>query len=331
MGFTPNTPGSPATGPRRPGGIRRAACIAAVPLIVTAWIIVVPLRTGPTVHAGPASPAAGRTIVLGTASAGAAYAVTVSVKDPAQLQGIDAVHVVVNDAQGEVESKWLHAADLDFYLTLRPRGCRPGNSETLRRLPACACPDLSHDHGPDAGSPKRGAGAASNPQRGVIAAAPNSTWQTAQPFELGRTIFGSDDERPYAPSKSEDALRGHGEGIPVVPVHVPREPAKAGLFRSKRHRSRRPARCRHLPGRERLRRKARRGSVHRWRVCLQDRGHAELSRPVQIPHPHPPARTTNTTCASPPTIPPGSCTPMSTACRPIRIRTRPFAPAWISW
>ena len=37
------------------------------------------------------------------------YALTVWVKDPAQLQGNDAVLVTVDDASGEIESKWLHA------------------------------------------------------------------------------------------------------------------------------------------------------------------------------------------------------------------------------
>ena len=31
----------------------------------------------------------------------------------------------VKDAQGVIDSKWLHTADLDFYLTLRPRAEGP--------------------------------------------------------------------------------------------------------------------------------------------------------------------------------------------------------------
>ena len=48
---------------------------------------------------------------------------------------------------------------------------------------------------------------------GVIAAAPNSTWQTAQPFEFGQTIYGSSDERPYAPSPAEDAYSAMLKGF----------------------------------------------------------------------------------------------------------------------
>ena len=97
--------------------IRRIACRAIVPLAIAAWIAGVSLHVGRSVHADQTAPSTGRTIPLGAARAGTLYSVTVAVKDPAQIQGNDAVRVTVNDAQGEVESKWLHAADLDFYLT----------------------------------------------------------------------------------------------------------------------------------------------------------------------------------------------------------------------
>src|SRR5450432_2817924 len=57
------------------------------------------------------------------------------------------------------------------------------------------------------------AGKADGVKRGVIAAQPNDTWQVAQPFELGQTIFGSDDERPYAPAKNEDQYAAMVKGF----------------------------------------------------------------------------------------------------------------------
>jgi hypothetical protein len=196
MGFTPNA--------------RRAACLALIPLLVTAWIVGATLHAGRAVHAGQTA-AAKRTIRLGSGRDSAAYAVTVSVKDPDQLQGTDAVHVSVNDAKGEVESKWLHAADLDFYLTLRPRSSGPV-TVSLSAAPALHMPEISATM---VRLPDPAPAAASKPAllRGVIAAAPNGTWQTAQPFELGQTIFGSDDERPYAPSKSEDGYAAMVKGF----------------------------------------------------------------------------------------------------------------------
>ena len=153
-----------------------------------------------------------REIHLGRVRPDALYALTVWVKDPAQLQGNDAVLVTVDDASGEVESKWLHAGDLDFYLTLRPRAQgqvnvtlsapakvhMPEVGATLRAVPQAPSPAAAH---------------AAEAQSGIIAAAPNNTWQTAQPFEFGQTIYGSDDERPYAPSPSEDAYQAMLKGF----------------------------------------------------------------------------------------------------------------------
>ena len=62
---------------------RLAGCLALAPFMLAIWFAVVS-REGRTVHASPA----GRTIQLGTAQAGAAYAVTISIKNPAQVQEI---------------------------------------------------------------------------------------------------------------------------------------------------------------------------------------------------------------------------------------------------
>src|SRR5258708_7294938 len=62
-----------------------------------------------------------REISLGEARPKYLYALSVSLKDPAQLQGQDSIHVAVSDASGILAEKWLHTADLDFYVTLRLR------------------------------------------------------------------------------------------------------------------------------------------------------------------------------------------------------------------
>ena len=165
------------------------------------------LYVGRSVHAGQTPPPIVKEIKLGSARPGTMYALTVAVKDPARVQGSDAVLATVKDAQGVVESKWLHTADLDFYLTLRPRaagpvtvslastGPAPEISTSLRKI--LAAPTLATDGVP----------------AGVIAAAPNDTWQTAQPFEFGQTIYGSDDERPYAPARNEDGYAAMVKGF----------------------------------------------------------------------------------------------------------------------
>ena len=104
---------------------RRITTWAIVPLSIAAWTVAATVHVGRFVHADQTAPPSVRSIKLGAARPGTLYALTLGVKDPAQVQGNDAVRVTVNDAQGAVESKWLHAADLDFYLTLRPRAAGP--------------------------------------------------------------------------------------------------------------------------------------------------------------------------------------------------------------
>ena len=88
-------------------------------VVGTAVILVSLLEVKQFVEANQAPPAAVKEIKLGTARPGTMYALTVAVKDPARVQGSDAVLATVKDAQGVIDSKWLHTADLDFYLTLR--------------------------------------------------------------------------------------------------------------------------------------------------------------------------------------------------------------------
>lgn len=166
--------------------------------------------------AGQAAPAAAnpvRAIRLGKAEPGSLYAITVAVKNPAEVQGKDAVLVTVKDASGVVGAKWLHSADLDFYLTLRPRAA--GSVTVSLAAPASV-------HLPEIATSMRKisllAAATRQPAAGallpgVIAAQPNDTWQHAQAFSFGQTIYGSGDERPFAPSPTEDAYAAMMKGF----------------------------------------------------------------------------------------------------------------------
>lgn len=157
-----------------------------------------------------------RRIVLGFARPSSIYALTVSVRNPEQIQGNNSVRVSVADAAGTVAEKWLHAADLDFYLTLRPRAAGPA-SVTLTAPPPTKIPEISVAFRRISMAPspvKAGAGALRrSAEPAVIAALPNSTWQTAQTLEFGQTVFGSGDERPYAPAPVEDAYAAMVKGF----------------------------------------------------------------------------------------------------------------------
>src|ERR1700677_4118441 len=179
-----------------------------IPLSVFALIIGSLLHGGRFVHADQTPPPTVKEIKVGTARPGTLYAFTLAVKDPAQVQGSDAVLATVKDAQGVIDSKWLHTADLDFYLTLRPRAAGPVTVSLSSTTPA---PEISASLHKILEAPVLKTEDGLTP--GVIAAAPNSTWQNAQPFEFGQTIYGGDDERPYAPSKSEDGYAAMLKGF----------------------------------------------------------------------------------------------------------------------
>lgn len=173
---------------------------AIIPVVIVACLVGEIVHVTRSVEAGASAPAKTRTIELTPVRPDSLYALTVAVKDPAVLQAKDAVHVTVKDAAGEIDSKWLHPADLDLYLTLKPRAAGPVtvslSSASGSSLPQIAAALTRIPEGMSA--------AASRIRRGVIASAPNGNWQQAQSFELGQTIFGGDDQRPYAPSQSED-------------------------------------------------------------------------------------------------------------------------------
>jgi hypothetical protein len=189
---------------------RRILSLAIIPLAIVACIVGVLMHTDKPVHAGQSAASAAQTITLPSARPGSLYALSLGVKDLAKMQGNDAVRVTVNDAQGEVASKWLHPADLDFYLTLRPRAAGP---VTVNLMPANGGPAPELNSSLTKILQTSATAGSADLKRGVIAASPNGTWQEAQHFELGQTIYGSDDERPYAPSKSEDGYAAMVKGF----------------------------------------------------------------------------------------------------------------------
>ncbi len=163
-----------------------------IPILVSccfATVVVVALGAR---QSGTAEP--GGKIDIGNAEQGNLYAVTVAIKDPARFVSKKSIQVSIADSRGQISEKRLHAQDLDFYLTIRPR--TNGPISAILRAPAGEdLPAITAVMVPVPGKSSEAA---------VIAALPNDTWQTAQPFEFGQTIFASADERPYAPAPDED-------------------------------------------------------------------------------------------------------------------------------
>src|SRR6201994_4094726 len=111
-----------------------------IPLSAASLTAGLVLYLGRSVHADPGAPPTVKEIKLGDSRPGTTYGLTVAVKDPAQVQGADAVLATVKDSQGVIDSKWLHTADLDFYLTLRPRAAGP---VTVSLSSASQTPEIS--------------------------------------------------------------------------------------------------------------------------------------------------------------------------------------------
>src|ERR1700729_1534395 len=110
-----------AGGSRMPGSRAKVRWV----VVGAAVILVSLLQVRQFVQANQAPSATVKEIKLGTAKPGTMYALTVAVKDPARVQGNDAVLATVKDSQGVIDSKWLHTADLDLYLTVQPRAAGP--------------------------------------------------------------------------------------------------------------------------------------------------------------------------------------------------------------
>jgi HEAT repeat protein len=144
-------------------------------------------------RSGAGSSTSDRGIVLGMAEPSSLYAVAIAVKDPAQLGAQRSFQVTIADGSGRVAEKWLHAQDLDFYLTLRPRSS--GKITATLHTAAGEMPQVTTAF-------HRISETQSGPA--IIAAMPNDTWQTAQPMEFGQTVYGGADDRAYAPAPNED-------------------------------------------------------------------------------------------------------------------------------
>ncbi len=124
-------------------------------------------------------------------SATSYYAVLMSVPILSVLAEPDRIDVVVEDAAGEVVRKRLHAGDADLYFTLKPR--KDGAGKVVAT--ATGTPGKTYEL-----SAAIQLIPLSGKSNAIIAAGPNSTWQTAQPIELGTTVYAGNDERPYIPS-----------------------------------------------------------------------------------------------------------------------------------
>ncbi|PYT15373.1 MAG: hypothetical protein DMG59_14125 [Acidobacteria bacterium] len=148
------------------------------------------------------------------------YGLTVSVTRP-ELFTSGAIDVEVRDASGVLITKTLHPFDLDLSANLKPRAPGPitvtfkAKGVSVEQVRAQA--HLVPLHLSSGGS-------------AVVAALPNRTWQQAQVIELGQTVFGSSDERPYVPSSTKNAYADLVKGFQWFRFTVPGTEPKLAHF-----------------------------------------------------------------------------------------------------
>jgi hypothetical protein len=148
------------------------------------------------------------------------YGLTVSVTRP-ELFASGAIDVEVRDASGVLITKTLHPFDLDLSANLKPRAPGPitvtfkATGVSVEQVRAQA--HLVPLHLSSGGS-------------AVVAALPNRTWQQAQVIELGQTVFGSSDERPYVPSSTKNAYADLVKGFQWFRFTVPGTEPKLAHF-----------------------------------------------------------------------------------------------------
>jgi hypothetical protein len=129
-------------------------------------------------------------IPLPALQAGEYYGVTVSLPSLAALGETEAIDVSISDGQGALVSKTLHAGDPDLTATIRPRGAGDGKVE------AAAAGSSERAHRVEVHLSRM---ELSGKAGILIGTNPSSDWRSAQPIELGKTVFAAGDERPYIP------------------------------------------------------------------------------------------------------------------------------------
>ena len=130
---------------------------------------------------------------------GKLYGLTVSVEPDRIVSG--EIIVTARDGRGVIVEKSLHAFDPDLSVMLRPRV----DGEITVELAG---------HNADADAASIAWQPIANPGPGAaIAALPNREWRDAQEFALGQTVFGSGDDRPYAPASAGGAYAGLMAGV----------------------------------------------------------------------------------------------------------------------
>ena len=127
----------------------------------------------------PLAPNATKTYALEIA--GKLSSLSVSIPTPSALGDTGTINVLLKEGDKIIASKPLHVGDPDLYLTFR---ANKATLELKSNTKDQILPNISVLQWPDNKMPN-------------VEAEPNDTWQEANQFELGKTMFATADDMPY--------------------------------------------------------------------------------------------------------------------------------------
>ncbi|MFN0122223.1 MAG: hypothetical protein ACKV2V_17145 [Blastocatellia bacterium] len=127
---------------------------------------------------------------------GALHSITVSLPDPALLAETDTISFTLRDGARVIARRTLHHGDPDFYLLFRATS--PARLEITSAAAIALEPSINVVEWPST----KAAGA-------ITEAEPNDTWNEANEFQLGQTVWAAADDKPYiAPAGDGQPARG---------------------------------------------------------------------------------------------------------------------------
>lgn len=141
------------------------------------------------------------------AIAGKLCSLSVSVPTPSTMGDAGTIQVTLKDGDKVIASKPLHVGDPDLYLTFRATNA---TLELVSQTKDAIAPTIQVLQWPDTKTPN-------------VEAEPNDTWQDANEFQLGKTMFATADDIPYIAPLNADTTK-YKRGYEQTPEYEDRLP-----------------------------------------------------------------------------------------------------------
>ncbi|MBS1809494.1 MAG: hypothetical protein JST84_15145 [Acidobacteria bacterium] len=141
-------------------------------------------------------------------TSGKLCSLSVSIPTPSEIGDTGTINVVLRDGAKIIARKPLHVGDPDLYLTFRATG--RAQLELTSQHDKAIAPVIQVLEWPDNKMPN-------------VEAEPNDTWQDANEFQLGKTMFATADDIPYIAPLNADTTN-YKRGYEQTPEYADRLP-----------------------------------------------------------------------------------------------------------